>query len=282
MKPMKRKRWIAAVLALSLLAAFAGSAGAEARPLEEKKNGKTVRVTWVDEADQPAAGPEGYACVRYTYSGKSVTESYTDTEGKPCMAGGGYYGRTETRDAAIEHDYRGQTMTGRTYVNAGGRAVDTALGYASMTQKVNKKNQITGISYEHANGTPALCEEGWSSCEIQRDKDGRETRISYYGTDKNPVNGAAGYAREEIRYPSEREKRITRYDAAGNPVAWEGGYITLVQTMKNGRGIRETFLDAAGNRIARADGTGALNYSYDAEGQLTETAAEPITAETNP
>lgn len=339
MKPMKRKRWIAAVLALSLLAAFAGSAGAEARPLEEKKNGKTVRVTWVDEADQPAAGPEGYACVRYTYSGKSVTESYTDTEGKPCMAGGGYYGRTETRDgknriteiryldaeggltlnawgyarvtftytgfgairrlsyygtgkkrvnvpslgyAAIEYDYRGQTMTGRTYVNAGGRAVDTALGYASMTQKVNKKNQITGISYEHANGTPALCEEGWSSCEIQRDKDGRETRISYYGTDKNPVNGAAGYAREEIRYPSEREKRITRYDAAGNPVAWEGGYITLVQTMKNGRVIRETFLDAAGNRIARADGTGALNYSYDAEGQLTETAAEPITAETNP
>ena len=52
--------------------------------------------------------------------------------------------------------------------------------------------------------------------------------------------------------------------------------------MKNGRVIRETFLDAAGNRIARADGTGALNYSYDAEGQLTETAAEPITAETNP
>ena len=41
----------------------------------EKKNGKTVRVTWVDEADQPAAGPEGYACVRYTYSGKSVTEA---------------------------------------------------------------------------------------------------------------------------------------------------------------------------------------------------------------
>jgi len=140
MKPMKRKRWIAAVLALSLLAAFAGSAGAEARPLEEKKNGKTVRVTWVDEADQPAAGPEGYACVRYTYSGKSVTESYTDTEGKPCMAGGGYYGRTETRDGK-------NRITEIRYLDAEGGLTLNAWGYARVTFTYTGFGAIRRLSY---------------------------------------------------------------------------------------------------------------------------------------
>ena len=51
-----------------------------------------------DENGNPAAGPGGYAEVRYTYGSSTVTEYYYDAEGNPCEAAGGYYGRTVTKD----------------------------------------------------------------------------------------------------------------------------------------------------------------------------------------
>ncbi len=325
---MNGKRWTAALLILCMCVALLGAA-AEPKAVDEKKGGKVVRRTWVDESNMSVAGPEGYAAVTFEYSGKTVTERYEDAEGNPFETAGGYSGRSVTRDAkkriteiryldaegqltmnawkyarlamsytsfgslrrlsyygtdkkrtvvpalgyaAIECDYRGTTLTGRTYLNAAGKPVDTQMGYATMIQKVNKKNQVTGVSYQHADGSPALCPDGWSSCEITRDDKGRETARRYYGTDGRMTDRGTGYAREEIRYPSENEKQITRYDTEGNAVVTDGGYVTLVQTIRDGKVIRERFLDASGQRVTNREGAGEVTYEYGADGAVSAVA----------
>lgn len=330
---LKTGKRAAALLAGLLCILWMAGARGELTKNEEKKNGKLVRVTWMDETGAPAEGPDGYAIVTYTRGGGTTTETYFDAEGQPCEANGGYYGQAVTTDgkgrvteivfldsngritmnnrqyarvtiaytsfgavrrqsyygidkkrtmvpslgyAAFECEFRGKTMTKRTYLDAAGNPTDGADGYAIMIQKVNKKNQIVGIEYQHANGSPATCPDGWSRSEITLDKKGRETSVKYYSEDGRLTDRNTGYAWEETVYPSDEEERITRYDLDGKPVERAEGYVTLVRIRKNSRIVKEYFLNADGNRVPNANGAGALTYSYDQDGNITEITEEPL------
>ena len=177
--------------------------------------------------------------------------------------------------AAMECDYRGKTLTKRSYLDASGQLTDTTMGYAVMIQKVNKKNQVTGISYEHADGRPATCLDGWSSCEIELDKKGRILSTKYYTEDGRLTDRGAGYAWEQTVY-NENEERVTRYDLKGNPVTRDEGYTTLVRVRKNDLIVKEYFLDENGAKTENADGAGALVYEYDDDGNITNIEEEPL------
>ena len=233
--------------------------------------GRVTEIIFLDSNGRITMNSQQYARVTITYTnfGAVRRQSYYGIDKKRTVVPALGY-------AAFECEFRGKTMTRRTYLDAAGKPTDTADGYAVMIQKVNKKNQITGIEYQHADGTPATCPDGWSRSEITLDKKGRETSVKYYTADGKLTDRSLGYAWEETAYPSDDEERVTRYDLAGRPVERDGGYVTLVRIRKDGRITREYFLDADGNRVANAGGAGALAYSYDQDGNITGITEEPL------
>ena len=95
---MKERKILAGFTALILcmIIPLAACGEVKFRNIEEK--GKIKETVWTDENGQPAAGPEGYASVRYTYTRDTTTERYYDTAGNPYRTDGGYYGRVVTKD----------------------------------------------------------------------------------------------------------------------------------------------------------------------------------------
>ena len=75
---------------------FSALGDVTARNTEE--SGRITVTVWEDENGQPAAGPQGYASVRYTYRQKNTIEQYYDAEGKPFRVNGGYYGKRVLKD----------------------------------------------------------------------------------------------------------------------------------------------------------------------------------------
>ena len=92
------RRLTALAAAILLLAAFMSGSTAEVTEEKKETGGKVTSVIWKDENGNPAAGPDGYAEIRYTYDASGVREAYFDVEGQPFQVSGGYYGRNVTRD----------------------------------------------------------------------------------------------------------------------------------------------------------------------------------------
>ena len=94
------------------------------------ENGIIKETVWQDENGQPAAGPEGYANVKYSYKTNNNTiEMYYDADGQPYCTAGGYFGRR------IQRDRKGN-ITEIEYLDSDGKRTLNKAGYA-----------LTGISY---------------------------------------------------------------------------------------------------------------------------------------
>ncbi len=265
-------------------------------------NGGDTTEQYFDAEREPWTMPGGYCGILITRDGKRQITGleYLDDEGKRTLNNLGYgriridftsfgeaklvtyYGLGKTPItvpslgyASVKTEFRGKTMTRRTWLNERGNPVDTAQGYAAMVQKVNKKNQVMTISYEHADGSPAVCPDGWSSCVLERDKDGRELSRKYYGVNGSLTDRGMSYAWEETTYPGKNESRVTRYDLNGKPVEING-YFTLKKQWDGEQLVRESFLDAAGNPVANAQGVGAVRYGYDYAGRLVQVSFEDL------
>ena len=156
-----------------VLAAFPATGEISARNTEE--NGRITETVWTDDNGNPAAGPEGYARVQYTYKREETIEKYYDTEGQPYQVSGGYYGKRVMRDGRgniTETEYldengertlnrKGYALVGITYYGFGEVRTVTyyglnkkavmvpSLGYASVyTEYSNKtKKWINGSAY---------------------------------------------------------------------------------------------------------------------------------------
>ena len=335
------KRWKrAAALAMTVLfLSVAGSAGAAVTLQQVMKGGRVSEAFWQNEQGDVAAGPLGYALIRYSYGKDGTTEQYYSAEGGAYETAGGYCGRLVTYDAKgrvsaivyldengrktetirgfsrvridytsfgqvklvryynesgkqitvpslgyaeVETTFRGKTLTGRTYTNVKGKAVDTELGYAAFTQRVNKKNQVLAVTYTHADGSPATCLDGWSSCEVDLDEEGREARVRYYDENGNLTDRGLPYAWEETVYDSDSMRDITRYDAQGNKTDGGRGYATLRQKLSDDVVLWECFLNAEGQRVLNAEGVGAIRYGYDTDGRLFQMTYEDLNGQTAP
>ena len=89
---------MAVITALVLCLAIPFSTLGEVKSRNTEENGRVTQTAWEDENGQPAAGPDGYVTVRYTYKQGSTIEKYFDADGKPFRVNGGYYGKRVLKD----------------------------------------------------------------------------------------------------------------------------------------------------------------------------------------
>ena len=228
-------------------------------------------ITYLDADGKRAVNDWGYSRVRMDYTSFGEVKFlmyYGDNRAPMIVPGLGY--------AGIRTEFRGKTMTRRTFVDEKENPIDAPAGYAAQVQRVNKKNQVLGVSFEHADGTPATCADGWSSCEKTLDDSGRVLCTKYYTADGRLTDRGAGYAWEETQYVGKNVTLTTRYSLDGQAMEMAGGYTTLRREWQDGRVIRESFLNAEGQRILNRDGIGAIHYSYDAEGRIDGVTNEDL------
>lgn len=232
------------------------------KTLDGKK--RVTDIVYLDEDGRRADNGRGYSRVKMEYTSFNAVRSvsYLDESNQPVMVPSLGY-------AQLQCDYRGKTMTRRATLDGNGKEVDTAAGYAVITQRINKKNQVLGIAYTHADGSPATCPDGWSRCERELDKNGRELSTKYYDESGKLTDRDAGYAWEEREYAGKNEIRITRYDLEGNAVETDG-YTTLVQKWKDDLLIRESYVNQANQPVADSRGIGSVEYGYDDLGRLCQ------------
>jgi len=234
---------------------------------------RVTGITYLDETGEKKMNHQGYARIRmeYTSFGETKYIGYYGLDGKLIQVPSLGY-------ASVRTDFRGKTMTKRSYLDEKGELTDTPLGYAAMVQKVNKKNHVMSISFEHADGSAATCADGWSLCEKERDKDGRELCSRYYDAAGNLTDRGAAWAWTETDYNDKDEALVTRFALDGQKVDM-GGYITLKQKLRDGRVIKESFLDEEKNAVVNSDGVGTISYDYDHEGRLWQVTYQNLSGE---
>ena len=114
---MNRVRRLAAWAAAALLLLAPGiRARAEVTADKTESRGRVTEINWRDENGNPAAGPEGYATVRYEYGYNKTTETYYDAEGFPYEKHGidpNYRWRDAWQDIFFWH-WEGHTIWGLT------------------------------------------------------------------------------------------------------------------------------------------------------------------------
>lgn len=231
---------------------FSALGDVKARNTEE--NGKLTSTVFEDENGQPAAGPDGYTSVRYTYKQGSVIEKYFDADGQPFRVNGGYYGRRVLKDGKgniteIEYlDEKGERTLNRQgygllkmfyfgfgathsvlYYGLGKKMVVVpSLGYASLFYDYSNKT-MTGMTYQDGNSNPTDVVAGYASVKQKTDKKFRVLSIRYDHADGSPATGPDGWYRcEKNRDDKGRLTSVKYYDVnkqltdRGAGYAWEG------------------------------------------------------------
>ena len=253
---------------------------ADSTPRNTEENGKIRETVWEYENGQPAAGPEGYYAVRYTYKLNDVIEKYYDAEGQPFRVYGGYYGRRVQRDkhgiTEIEYlDENGDRTLNRQgygmvtmkyfgfgalnsvfYYGLGKRPIVVpALGYASILYEYSNKT-MTGRTYRDEKGDPIETGDGYASVKQKTDKRFRVLSIRFDHANGKHATGPDGWFRCEkkrddkgrlisVKYYDENEQLTDR----GAGYAWEEYVWTGDSTVKVIR------YDMSGNPVADGNGT---------------------------
>ena len=252
------RRLTALAAAILLLAAFMSGSTAEVTEEKKETGGKVTSVTWKDENGNPAAGPDGYAEIRYTYDASGVREAYFDAEGQPFQVSGGYYGRNVTRDGknrikSIEYlgkngeltlNGMGYAMVGYTYVSFGEvrkvvfygtnrKAVMVpSLGYAQMENEYNGAT-LTKRTYMNAAGKPVDIPAGYAVLKFKM-KDHKITRIWYTHADGKPATGPDGWYKCEQVWDTKGRISIIRFLDTEEKLTDRGGYARETYTYSSG------------------------------------------------
>ena len=217
MRTIKRT---AVLLILAVLIALPAAAPADVTREDTENNGRITQTVWKDESGNPAAGPDGYASVRYSYKGDEATEMYFDADDQPCECAGGYYGRKVTTDGkkrVIQIEYldengartlnnRGYAMMTTSYYGFGEVRMVTyyglnkkpvtvpSLGYAQIANEYSHKT-LTSRTYKDAKGNPVDCAEGYAVLKQKVNKKFQVIRIRYEHADGSPATGPDGWFR---------------------------------------------------------------------------------------
>ena len=231
MKRMKRLTLLAAAALLLWMPARESRAEVTEEKTEER--GRVTSVVWKDENGTPAAGPEGYAEVRYAYEYQKVTENYFDADGNPFEAPGGYCGRIVTKDSR-------DLLTSVEYLGADGNLTMTAMGYAMIT-------------YTHFTS-------------------GVDRLVVFCGTDRRPVTvPSLGYAQMENEYSGLTLVGRNYYDTEGNLTDGADGYACMKKKMNRNRKIvNVSYLHADGTAAAGPDGWSWCDTVWDDKGRVSE------------
>ena len=263
---MKKTRILAGIAALALCAMipFAAQGEIKSRNIEEK--GKIKETVWTDENGEPAAGPEGYASIRYTYTRDTTTERYYDAAGNPFQADGGYYGRTVTKDGKnriIEIEYLDQN----------GKRTLNNQGYAQVTMAYTGFGGVRQISYTGMNKklvtVPSL---GYAS--VTTEYSGKSVSVrTYKDTKGKPVDSVDGYAVMRQKLNKKYQVLSIRYDHAdGSPATGPDGWYRCVKDRDDkGRLKSVKYYDENMQLTDRGAGYAWEAYAYEGDNVIKTT-----------
>ncbi len=237
------RRLTALAAAVVCLVMFCAAAGAETTARETYSGSKLSRINWEDENGEAAAGPDGYAEVRYTYQGQDRTERYFDADGNPYTVRGGYAGKTVTTDG---------------------------------------KGQVTSVIYLDGKGDKTLNALGYNRVRMTYTSFGGVRFVGYYGTGKSAVTvPSLGYATVTTEFSGKEATSRTWADASGNPVDNAQGYAVMRQKLNSKHQvIRTRFEHADGTPALCEDGWSLRVIDRDGKGRITavswyDTAEKP-------
>lgn len=304
---MKRIAAMITALAICLMIPFAVSG--EVKAVDKEENGKVSETTWQDENGQPAAGPEGYATVKYAYRKDNTFEVYYDAEGQLYRTEGGYCGRRVKRDGkgnTVEIEYLdeegertlnragyGMVVMGYTsfgevnkvsYFGTGKKTVTVpSLGYATVETAYSGKT-MTSRTYKDEKGNPVDCADGYAVKIRKLNKKYQVISVRYDHADGKPATGPDGWHR--CRTPRDDKGRVTSvsyYDVNDEPIDRGAGYAREEYTYEgnNVKVIRygldgEVVADAAGVAVTvreMKDDRIVKEYYLDKDGSRTANAA---------
>ena len=267
-----------AALVLMLTVPFAAMGDVTSRNTEE--NGKIKETEWVDENGQPAAGPDGYYAVRYTYKQNDTFEKYYDAEGKPYRVSGGYYGRRVQKDGKgniTEIEYldkdgnrtlnrQGYAMMTMSYFGFGAlrsvfyfnmnkkATVVPSLGYASIVYEYSNKT-MTGRTYRDVKGKPTELKDGYAAVKMKTDKRYRVLSIRYDHANGKHATGPDGWFRcEKKRDDQGRITSVKYYDENEQLTDRGAGYAWEEYTYEGENTVKVTRHDLSGAVVADSQG----------------------------
>ena len=272
---MNRIRRMAAWAAAALLLVTPGiRAVAEVTADKTESRGRVTEINWRDENGNLAAGPEGYATVKYEYGYNKTTETYYDAEGFPYETAGGYYGRIVSLDSfLVVTEYIGingkpvNTRMGyarverRTFMfgperftifyDAGGRVVTVpSLGYAQVETTASGKT-LTGRIFKDEKGNKVDSVFGYAAMLKKMNRNRNIIRVWYEHADESAATGPDGWSRCEIRRDPDNDARINAiefYDIAGN-LTDAGGY-AREEYLYKGNAVIKTRYSSTGARVS--------------------------------
>lgn len=148
---------------------------------EYDENGKLIRITYLNEQDEPMLVGLGYAIVYRNYykteglnKGKVESEFYFDEDGKPIALSLGQYGVHK------EYDEDGKEVV-LTYLDKDGNPIVTNKGYTTVSKTYHADNSMASERYYDLNGNPFSLKEGQYGVKKDNnqvtylDKEGKET-----------------------------------------------------------------------------------------------------------
>ena len=257
---LKEKRFLAGITALVLCLAISFSALGEIQSRNKEEKGKIKETVWTDEGGNPAAGPEGYASVRYTYTRDTTTERYYDKDGQPYETEGGYYGRTVTKDGK-------DRVTEIEFLDRNGKRTLNRQGYAQVTIAYTGFGGIRQISYTGLNRklvtVPSL---GYAS--VTTEYSGKSIASqTFKDTRGKPVDSVNGYAVMKQKLNKKYQVMSIRYDHAdGSPATGPDGWFRCVKDRDGkGRVTSVKYYDVNMNLIDRGAGYAWEEYSYEGD-----------------
>ena len=265
---MKGKRLLAGIVTMILCLAISLSATGEIQQHNTENNGKLKETFWTDENGQPAAGPEGYASVKYTYKGPDAFEFYYDTEGEPFETDGGYYGRRIQRDGK-------KRITEIEYLDEDGKRTENALGYAQVLTAYTGFGELRQVSYYGANKKPVTVPSlGYASMLIEFS--GKTmTSVTFRDTKGNPVDSADGYAVMKQKIDKKKKNQVVsiRYDHAdGTPATGPDGWFRCVKDRDdNGRLLSVKYYDVNMQQTDRGAGYAWEGYAWEGDSSVNIT-----------
>ncbi len=262
-KKLERNKILTAIItaALCFILPFVAMGETQARDIES--NGRIKETVWTDESGQPAAGPEGYTTVRYSYKGGDTIEQYYDSEGKPYRVSGGYFGKRTERDGK-------NRITAIEYLDKNGQRTENLEGYAQVTIAYTSFGEVRQVSYTNQSKklviVPSL---GYAS--VVTEFSGKiMTGRTYKDTKGNPVDNRDGYAVMKQKLNKKYQVLSIRYDHAdGSPATGPDGWFRCIKDWDNsGRLISVKYYDTDMNLTDRGAGYAWEGYSYEADGTV--------------
>ena len=266
---------------LCMLIPLTATGEVTARNTEE--NGKITETVWEDENGQPAAGPEGYYAVRYSYKIDDTYEKYYDADGQPFRVFGGYYGRRIKRERGniTEIEYldqngdrtlnrQGYGMVTMAYFGFGAlrsvfyygltkrTIIVPSLGYASILYEYSNKT-MTGRTYRDEKGNPIDCADGYATVKQKVDKRFRVLSIRYDHANGKPATGPDGWFRcVKDRDDKGRLISVKYYDINSQLTDRGAGYAWEEYTYDDDNTARITRYDLNGEVVTDSAGVATI------------------------